>query len=73
MYLFQATDSFISTLGTGVSFESSPYKAPKVQEITKFRLAIEQGDCATIETLVWENPRFLISSADTPLIIQVII
>ncbi|CAC5402979.1 ANKLE2 [Mytilus coruscus] len=24
----------------------------------------------TIETLVWENPRFLISSADTPLIIQ---
>ncbi|XP_052077850.1 uncharacterized protein LOC127715730 [Mytilus californianus] len=66
----KATDGFISTMGTGVSFESSPYKAPKVQEISKFRLAIEQGDTTTIETLVWENPRFLISSADTPLIIQ---
>lgn len=60
----------IATLGTGVSVESSPFKGPKPQELTNLRKAIEIGDAATVELLVWENPRFLISSGDTPVILQ---
>lgn len=52
--------------------ESSPFKGPKPQELTNLRKAIEIGDAATVESLVWENPRFLISSGDTPVILQVI-
>ncbi|XP_061189226.1 ankyrin repeat and LEM domain-containing protein 2-like [Saccostrea echinata] len=60
----------IATLSTGVSVESSPFKGPKPQELSKLRKAIEEGDVVTVESLVWENPRFLVSGGDTPVILQ---
>lgn len=52
--------------------ESCPFKGPKPQELTNLRKAIETGDVVTVESLVWDNPRFLVSSGDTPVILQVI-
>ncbi|XP_033742871.1 ankyrin repeat and LEM domain-containing protein 2-like [Pecten maximus] len=59
-----------SFLSTGVSVESCPYKAPKIQELTALRKKIEQGECRVVENMFWENPRMLISSGDTPVILQ---
>ncbi|XP_069129755.1 uncharacterized protein [Argopecten irradians] len=55
---------------SGVSVESCPYKAPKIQELTALRKKIEQGECRVVENMFWENPRMLISSGDTPVILQ---
>ncbi|KAK3100786.1 hypothetical protein FSP39_025313 [Pinctada imbricata] len=60
----------IATLGTGVSVESSPFKGPKAQELTKLRKTIEEGDVTTVESIIWDNPRYLISGGDTPVILQ---
>ncbi|XP_060078282.1 ankyrin repeat and LEM domain-containing protein 2-like [Ylistrum balloti] len=59
-----------SFLSTGVSVESCPFKAPKIQELTALRKKIEQGECRVVENMFWENPRLLISSGDTPVILQ---
>lgn len=56
---------------TDVSTESSVYKAPKPQDVTKLRKAIESGDVNTFKEEVWKNPRFLVSSGDTPTMYQV--
>lgn len=71
--MLQNGNGAIATLGTGVSVESSPFKGPKPQELSHLRKSIEEGNVASVESLVWENPRFLISSGDTPVILQVII
>lgn len=60
-------------MGTGVSVESCPFKGPKPQELTNLRKAIEVGDAISVESMVWDNPRFLVSSGDTPVILQVIV
>ncbi|XP_067121785.1 ankyrin repeat and LEM domain-containing protein 2 [Centruroides vittatus] len=50
--------------------KSSPFKAPKSQDVVKLRKAIEKGDADFFKHTVWSNPRYLISSGDTPSILQ---
>ncbi|KAL4230684.1 Ankyrin repeat and LEM domain-containing protein 2 [Mactra antiquata] len=50
--------------------ESSPFKAPKPQELSTLKRVIEQGDVTGFTKQVWENPRYLVSGGDTPSIYQ---
>ncbi|KYN01665.1 PREDICTED: ankyrin repeat and LEM domain-containing protein 2 [Cyphomyrmex costatus] len=50
--------------------ESSNLKAPTTQELIAFKRLIENGDVKTVKNIVWENPGYLISSGDTPAILQ---
>lgn len=50
--------------------EKSLFKAPKAQELVKFRKAIEISDLELVNKYVKENPRYLISSGDTPSILH---
>lgn len=49
------------------------FKAPKPQELVAFRKLIESGDLEAVKNIVWENPRYLVSSGDTPAILQVLL
>jgi len=51
--------------------QSSNFKAPSTQELIAFKRLIEDGDLDAVKNIVWENPRYLISSGDTPAILQV--
>ena len=53
--------------------DSSPFRGPKPPELSQFRRSIEAGDCDTVEKAIWRNPRFLVSSGDTPTVLQVVI
>lgn len=48
------------------SGERPPFRAPTKQELVEFRKQIEAGNLDRVKRIVWENPRFLISSGDTP-------
>uniref|UniRef100_A0A0C9RZM5 Ankle2_1 protein n=1 Tax=Fopius arisanus TaxID=64838 RepID=A0A0C9RZM5_9HYME len=50
--------------------QGSSFKAPKSQDLVFFRKLIESGDVATVMQMVWDNPRYLISSGETPAILQ---
>lgn len=50
--------------------EKSSFRGPKPQELVKFRKSIESGDIEYVKSKIWENPRFLVSSGDTPSILQ---
>ncbi|XP_034936283.1 ankyrin repeat and LEM domain-containing protein 2 [Chelonus insularis] len=50
--------------------ESVPFKVPNPQECVRFRKIIEEGDLVLIKSMVYDNPRYLISSAYTPVILQ---
>lgn len=52
--------------------KASPFKAPKSQDLVQFRKSIEYGDIETVKRIVLNNPRYLISSGDTPAILQVL-
>jgi len=43
---------------------------PKQQELNVLAKAIESGDGVMFDTLVWKNPRYLISAADAPVILK---
>ncbi|XP_059046696.1 ankyrin repeat and LEM domain-containing protein 2 [Achroia grisella] len=47
-----------------------PFKAPSPQDMVALRKAIEAGLATTVRDRVWENPRFLVSSGNTPAIMQ---
>ncbi|CAB3225478.1 unnamed protein product [Arctia plantaginis] len=47
-----------------------PFKAPSPQEMVALRKSIEAGLAATVRDRVWDNPRFLVSSGNTPSILQ---
>lgn len=47
-----------------------PFKAPSPQEMVALRKAIEGGHASTVRDRVWDNPRFLVSSGNTPSILQ---
>lgn len=69
----------IETVGQGVcpipTLESgeklSSFRGPKPQDMVRFRKAIESADFEFVKKTVWENPRYLVSSGDTPAILQV--
>ncbi|KAL4706699.1 hypothetical protein ACJJTC_014454 [Scirpophaga incertulas] len=47
-----------------------PFKAPSPQDMVSLRKAIEAGLADTVRDRVWDNPRFLVSSGNTPSILQ---
>ena len=51
--------------------ESSSFRGPKPQDLVKLRKAMESGDLDLVKSVVWSNPRYLIGSGDTPVILQV--
>ncbi|XP_014247253.1 ankyrin repeat and LEM domain-containing protein 2 [Cimex lectularius] len=50
--------------------EKCALKAPKSQDLVKFRMAIERHDFPYVVQCITDNPRYLISSGDTPSILQ---
>ncbi|MPC18117.1 Ankyrin repeat and LEM domain-containing protein 2 [Portunus trituberculatus] len=58
----------------------SPYRGPKSQDLVKFRKSIEKGDfdyftrvvllMVCVRQCMMENPRYLVSSGDTPAVLQ---
>lgn len=54
-----------------VGEKSSPFRTPRPQELTDFRANIEMGHAYTVRTIIDYNPRYLVSSGDTPSILQV--
>ncbi|XP_034478437.1 uncharacterized protein LOC117784735 [Drosophila innubila] len=70
-----STSSCVVTVGSGnavgsasssLSAERPPFRAPTKQELVEFRKQIEAGNYERVKRIVWDNPRFLISSGDTP-------
>lgn len=64
-----AQKSSIETLSVGE--KASPFKGPKPQELVELRKAIEAGNYNFVKSIIWQNPRYLVSSGDTPSILQV--
>lgn len=60
----------IST-SSSLDCEKSAFKGPKIQELVQFRKLIEEGKLEDIKEKIWNNPRYLISGADTPVILHV--
>ncbi|XP_075234528.1 ankyrin repeat and LEM domain-containing protein 2 [Lycorma delicatula] len=58
------------TLPLSVGEKPSPFKGPKSQDLVRLRKSIESGDIQCVEKTVWENPRYLVSSGDTPAILH---
>jgi hypothetical protein len=50
---------------TVASFKSVP-----ARELAPFRRAIEKGDITHVKELIWSNPRYLISSGDTAVVLM---
>ncbi|KAH8300939.1 hypothetical protein KR044_005192, partial [Drosophila immigrans] len=46
--------------------ERQPFRAPTKQELVEFRKQIEAGNYDRVKRTIWDNPRYLISSGDTP-------
>jgi hypothetical protein len=61
----------LETTSPAVGEKPSPFKGPKAQDLVRLRKMIECGDIDTFRITVWDNPRYLISSGDTPAILQV--
>lgn len=53
-----------------VGEKASNFRGPTSQELVKFRKSIEQGKYEEVNNIVWSNPRYLISSGDTPTILK---
>ncbi|KAL0273358.1 UNVERIFIED_CONTAM: hypothetical protein PYX00_006045 [Menopon gallinae] len=47
-----------------------PFKCPKVQDMIIFKKAIENNDVEEVRRKITDNPRYLVSSGDTPSILQ---
>ncbi|CAH0560246.1 unnamed protein product [Brassicogethes aeneus] len=54
----------------GIGEKASPFKGPKPQELVELRKAIENGLYKVVKDTIWQNPRYLVSSGDTPSILQ---
>lgn len=61
----------VKTSSQTLDVEKSLFKGPKIQELVQFRKLIEKGDIENTRATVWSNPRYLISGADTPVILHV--
>ncbi len=51
--------------------EKLPYSDVPTSELTKLYNLVEKGDENEFERLIWTNPRYLISSGDSPTIVKV--
>ncbi|CAF1246419.1 unnamed protein product [Adineta steineri] len=51
--------------------EKLPYSDVPTSELTKLYNLVEKGDEKEFERLVWTNPRYLISSGDSPTIVKI--
>jgi ankyrin repeat and LEM domain-containing protein 2 len=51
--------------------EKLPYSDVPTAELTKLYNVVEKGDENEFERLIWSNPRYLISSGDSPTIVKV--
>lgn len=51
--------------------EKLPYSDVPTAELTKLYNLVDKGDANEFERLVWTNPRYLISSGDSPTIVKV--
>ncbi|KAG5889275.1 hypothetical protein JTB14_007037 [Gonioctena quinquepunctata] len=60
----------LSDTAQAVGEKASPFKGPKPQELVELRKAIENGNIKFVRDLIWQNPRYLVSSGDTPSILQ---
>jgi hypothetical protein len=52
--------------------EKLPYSDVPTAELTKLYNLVEKGDENEFQRLIWSNPRYLISSGDSPTIVKVI-
>lgn len=52
------------------SLEKSNFPAPKSQDLVKFRKDIEANNIDKVYKTIWSNPRYLVSSGDTPSIMK---
>jgi hypothetical protein len=59
-----------NSLAKNVEKSLSPFNSPHTRDLTKLRRAIEKADYETVEQLIWSNPRYLVSSGDTPVILM---
>lgn len=60
----------VRTASAPVAEKVSNFRGPTSQELVKFRKNIEQGKYEEVHSTVWSNPRYLISSGDTPTILK---
>lgn len=68
----QPSDNYSTVLPTipAAQEKTSNFKAPETQELQAFKRLIKNGDLECVKKTVWKNPRYLISSGDTPAILQ---
>lgn len=60
-----------SNSAAALNIEKSPFRTPKSQELMQFRKLIEQGNYEQVKETIWNNPRYLVGSGDTPAILKV--
>lgn len=53
-----------------MSEKTTSFRGPTSQELVKFRKMIEQCDKESVKSLIRSNPRYLVSSGDTPTILK---
>ncbi|XP_054728401.1 ankyrin repeat and LEM domain-containing protein 2 homolog [Anastrepha obliqua] len=46
--------------------EKAAFRSPTKQELIEFRKVIESGDYERVKSMIWDNPRYLVSAGDTP-------
>ena len=63
--------SEITTDAATISEQANRYPSVKTQDLSRLRKLIEEGKAAEFTDLVWDNPRHLVTSADTPAILQI--
>lgn len=63
-----SSPSMAATTGSPLVSEerANDYPAPKLPDLSNFRRVIESGDVSAFTAAVRSNPRYLISSSDTP-------
>ena len=54
-----------------LSEKANRYPSVKTQDLSRLRQLIERGKAAQFADVVWDNPRHLVTSGDTPEILQV--
>ncbi|XP_061391647.1 ankyrin repeat and LEM domain-containing protein 2 homolog [Musca vetustissima] len=48
------------------ALETPAFRGPTKQELARFRKCIEADEYERVKQIIWDNPRYLVSSGDTP-------